>query len=196
MPTITPITELEAVNAMLLSIGQAPVNTLAVSGLTDAAVARTLLTDFTRRVLSRGFAFNQDDGYPLSPDVDGVVLIPPTALKVNPDTPKITERRHPTKGRALWNGPELTWTFAEPVSCRITWGFPFEDLPETARRYIATAAARQFQARTVGSPILDRFLEEDVATAWMLLEREERAVRKTNLFSDNAVLGGFGSRSY
>ena len=197
MPMLDPLTELEAVNAMLLSIGQAPVNTLNVSGLTDVSIARDKLAEVTRRILSRGYAFNTDDNYPLSPDADGVVLLPKGALKVKAsDTSKLSVRHHPTKGRALWNGDSLTWTFTAPVACQITWGFSFEELPETARCYIATAAGREFQARIVGSTILDRFLEEDVQRAWLLLEREERATRKTNLFRNNAGLSGFGSRSY
>lgn len=197
MPMLDPLTELEAVNAMLLSIGQAPVNTLNVSGLTDVSVARDKLSEVTRRILSRGYAFNTDENYPLSPDADGVVLLPKGALKVKTeDTTKVSVRQHPTKGRALWNGDQLTWKFETTVPCQITWGFSFEELPETARCYIATAAGREFQARIVGSTILDRFLEEDVQRAWLLLEREERASRKTNLFRNNAGLSGFGSRSY
>jgi hypothetical protein len=43
---------------------------------------------------------------------------------------------------------------------------------------------------------LDKFLDEDVQRAWLIMEREERATRKTNLFRNNAGLAGFGSRSY
>lgn len=197
MPMLDPLSELEAVNAMLLSIGQAPVNTLNVSGLTDVSVARDKLSEVTRRVLSRGYSFNTDDGYPLSPDAEGIILIPKGALKVKPSgTTKASIRQHPTKGRALWNSDMLTWVFAAPEACQVTWGFTFEELPETARCYIATAAGREFQARIVGSQILDSFLDEDVQRAWLLLEREERASRKTNLFRNNAGLSGFGSRSY
>jgi hypothetical protein len=99
MPMLDPLTELEAVNAMLLSIGQAPVNTLNVSGLTDVSVARDKLSEVTRRVLSRGYSFNTDDNYPLSPDAESVILIPKGALKVKPSgTSKLSVRQHPTKG--------------------------------------------------------------------------------------------------
>lgn len=40
MPIISAMTELEAVNEMLMSIGQAPVNTLSVTGIRDVSVAR------------------------------------------------------------------------------------------------------------------------------------------------------------
>jgi hypothetical protein len=81
---ISATTELEAVNEMLMSIGQAPVNTLAVSGIKDVNIARARLQSQTRRVLSRGFNFNTDDNYTLTPDSDGIILIPNGTLKMRP----------------------------------------------------------------------------------------------------------------
>ena len=197
MPMISFMTELEAVNEMLMSIGQAPVNTLAVTGIKDVAIARARLASMTRRVLSRGFNFNTDEGYPLTPDSDGIILIPDGALKVEGSGPTddYTQRRH-SKGLALYNKTDRTFAFPAGITVKVVWSFAFEDLPETARCYIATAAGRRFQSKAIGSQILDRFEEEDEMKAWLLLERDERGSRKTNLFRNNATLAGFGSRSY
>lgn len=198
MPMISVMTELEAVNEMLMSIGQAPVNTLAVTGIKDVNIAKTRLTSMTRRVLSRGFNFNTDEGYELTPDVDGLIAFPAGALKVEgmSSADEFTVRRHPSKGMAIYNKVDRTFEFAAPIAVKITWAFAFEDLPETARCYIATAAGRRFQSKVVGSPILDRYEEEDEMKAWILLERDERGSRKTNLFRGNAQLAGFGNRRY
>lgn len=198
MPIIAPMTELEAVNEMLMSIGQAPVNTLLVSGIKDVSIAHARLGLATRRVLSRGFAFNTDEGYPLAPDVDGVILIPSNALRVSAMDAgsDFIQRRHPTKGMALYNKTDRTFIFTTSVDLRIVWAFAFGDLPETARTYIATAAARRFQSKALGSQVLDGFESEDEQRAWLLLEREERSVRKTNMFRTNRTMSGFGSRSY
>jgi hypothetical protein len=194
---IEVMTELEAVNEMLMSIGQAPVSTLNVSGIRDVNVARAELVKVSRRVQSRGWHFNTDDTYTLYPDADGIVLIPAGALKVKGATATdvYTTRRH-AKGMALYNRTDATFVFPASVTVAVVWGFTFEDLPETARAYVATSAGRKFQSRVVGSPILDRYEEEDELKAWVLLEREERAARKTNLFRNNATLSGFGSRRY
>jgi hypothetical protein len=197
MPIISAMTELEAVNEMLMSIGQAPVNTLSVTGIRDVSIARARLSSMTRRVLSRGFNFNTDENYPLLPDTDGIVLVPEGALKIEGmgPTDDYTTRRH-SKGMALYNKTDRTFRFTTSVSVKIVWAFAFEDLPETARDYIATAAGRRFQSKAIGSQILDRYEEDDEMKAWFLLEREERGQRKTNLFRNNASLAGFGSRSY
>jgi len=195
---ITPMTELEAVNEMLMSIGQAPVSTLNVSGIKDVNVARAELTKVSRRVQSRGWNWNTDDDYQLSPDVDGYIAVPSGALKIDASTfaENLVERRHDTKGRCLYSRDRRSFQFTEPVNVQIVWGFSFEDLPETARCFIATSAGRKFQSRVIGSQILDRFQEEDEAKAWVLLEREERASRDTNLFRRNAALSGFLNRRY
>ncbi|EQB10418.1 hypothetical protein L284_17150 [Novosphingobium lindaniclasticum LE124] len=191
------MTELEAVNEMLMSIGQAPVNTLAVTGIKDVSIARARLSSMTRRVLSRGFNFNTDEDYPLTPDSEGIILVPEGTLKIEgmSATDDFTTRRHP-KGLALYNKTDRTFTFPAGITVKIVWAFAFEDCPETARCYIATAAGRRFQSKAIGSQILDRFEEEDEMKAWLLLERDERGQRKTNLFRNNATLAGFGSRSY
>lgn len=198
MPMIQPMTELDAVNEMLMSIGQAPVNTLNVSGIKDVNIAKARLQGMTRRVLSRGFNFNTDEDYELSPDVDGIIAIPAGTLKVEAMTPtdELVQRRHPSKGMCLYNKAERSFTFTAPVTVKVVWSFAFEDLPETARCYIATAAGRRFQSKVIGSQILDRYEEEDELKAWLLLEREERGTRKTNLFRNNASMAGFGNRRY
>jgi hypothetical protein len=190
--------ELEAVNEMLMSIGQAPVNTLNVTGIKDVNIARKELVKVSRRVQTRGWAWNTDENYRLQPDTEGVIMVPQNALSVRPMSAchDFVIRRHDTKGLALWDRKHLTWSFVAPVATSVIWGFAFEDLPEAARCYIATAAGRKFQARVIGSPILDKFEEEDVTTAWVLLEREERRVRQTNLFRQNRYLASFTRRNY
>lgn len=197
MAVLSAMTELEAVNEMLMSIGQAPVNTLNVTGIKDVNIAKARLTSETRRVLTQGWNFNTDENYELSPNVDGVILIPSGVIRVDGTSPSddFTIRRG-NAGMALYNKTDQTFVFAAPVKVKVMWAFAFEDLPETARCYIATAAARRFQARVVGSQILDRYGEEDEAKAWALLQRDERGSRKTNLFRGNAGMSFVSNRQY
>lgn len=197
MAVIAPMSELEAVNELLISIGQAPVSTLAVSGIRDVNIAKAELQKVSRRVQTRGWNFNTDEAYKLTPDVDGNILIPAGAIKVDASSKfeNFVQRRHATKGLVLYNKDDQTDVFTEPVEVDIVWGFAFEDLPETARCYVATAAGRKFQSRVIGSRILDAFQAEDVQSAWVLLVREERASRDTNMFRRNPSLQAFSNRS-
>lgn len=198
MALLTPMSELEAVNRMLGSIGQAPVNSLSVSGIGDVDKAKSQLAETNRDVQTTGWSWNTDEAYKLTPDVDGHIAVPLGALDVVP-TDKlrtITIRRHPSKGMALYDVDEGRFEFPddESIECRIIWGFPFDDLPQAARTYIATAAARRFQAQVVSSTVLDRYNEQDEDRAWNLLLRRERASRRTNAFTLNSRLRRFHTR--
>lgn len=198
MPLLNPTTELEAVNSMLLSIGQAPVSTLNVTGIQDVNTAKMMLTTVTRAVLSCKYNWNTDEGYSLTRDIDGVILIPNGILEADPQDPSVNAviRRHPEKGLALWDKDGLTWAFTSSVPCKVTWGFSFEDLPEIARMYIMIAAGRKFQRTIVGSKVLDSFEEVDETKAWIELQKTELRSRDNNLFRKNPRMASLMSRSY
>lgn len=196
MAIITATTELEAVNEMLMSLGQAPVNSLAVSGIKDVAIARQRLRQSLRTCLSKGYWFNTDESFVLTPDIDGNILIPVNALKVDSADADITERKLDPKGRCLWDRANQTFEFADPVTVRVVWGFEFDAIPQTARDYVSTTAGRRFQSKVIGSQILDRFEQEDEMKAYIALIREDRASRRTNLFTGSRSISAFGSRRH
>lgn len=185
MAVLAPMTDLEAVNRMLASIGQAPVNTLTTTGIGDVAKARQQLLETSRDVQAVGYSWNTDEAFELTPDADGAIILPNGTLDVDASEPtrNVLMRMHPTKEKlALYDADEQTFTFTEPLDVRIIWGYEFNDLPPPARSYIATAAARRFQAQIVSSTVLDRFNEKDEERAFLLLQRHERRVRDTNVF--------------
>jgi len=65
---IAPTTELEAVNAMLSAIGEAPIAQAALTTITaaDVDMAVNLLRNTTREVLSMGWKFNTEFGFQLA----------------------------------------------------------------------------------------------------------------------------------
>lgn len=199
MPMLPDFTELDAVNDMLVSIGQTPVNTLAgVSGIRDVNIAKAELMKVSRNVQLIGWNFNTDDTYDLAPDINGQVAIPAGVLRIDPvdASADYVPRRAPNGPMALWDKANRTFTFTAPVSCKVVWGYAFEDLPPAASAYVALAAARKFQKRIIGSNELDGFNAEDEQRAWATLMRDERASRDTNMFRKSASLQSFGSRSY
>ena len=192
MAVLLPMTDLEAVNRMLSSIGQAPVNTLAVAGVGDVAKAAQQLLETARDVQSVGYSWNTDYGMTLTPDPDtGFILVPLGALDIDAAdaTENVVVRADPDSGQpALYDADNHTFVFTDPVDVDVIWGYEFNDLPQAARSYIATAAARRFQAQIVNSPILDRFNAEDEERAFLLLQRYERRSRDTNSFRRSASL--------
>lgn len=200
MAVLSFTTELEAVNAMLGSIGMSPVPGLDDSGIEDANRARDLLRATTRGTLTRGYDFNTDEAYELRPDPDGIVKVPTGVLEIDPsdNSLSVVQRRHPVNGdMCLWDKTNSTWVFDAPVECDVVWSFAFEDLPETARSYITVAAGRQFQQGSVGAQILDAFESEDEQRLWFLLEKREAKSRRANVFRDSPqVASSVNNRRY
>lgn len=189
--------ELDAVNTMLQSIGQAPVNTLEVSGIGDVARARKTLERTNRDVQSAGWSWNTDRNYNLQPDTQGYINLPIGALDVDAEdvSSSVVVRRNPnTNAMALWDGDNNTFVFSLAVPVKVIWGIAFNDLPQSARTYIGALAARRFQGQIVSSPVLDRINQEEVDSAWLLLQRRERATRDTNVFRANPTVGSFANR--
>src|SRR5690625_3614987 len=81
---LQPLTELDAVNIMLVSIGEQPVNTLELAGVSEVSVGRDILHQTSRQVQSQGLRCNYEENYPLTRDVNGQVKLPANTLKVYP----------------------------------------------------------------------------------------------------------------
>lgn len=171
-PTLL-LTQLDAVNMMLSSIGQAPVSSLNVSGIRDVSIAKLSLDNVTREVLLRGWNFNTDYDWPLVPDANGKILVPATVLDIDPcDVNVDVVVRYETGVQRLYDREHRTFVFtADSVDVNVTWAFPFEEVPEAARSYIATRAARIFQSQVIGSDILFRFTEQHETETYATLRR-------------------------
>lgn len=165
--SLTPTTELEAVNLIIGSIGEAPVNTLEDDAITDVAVARQTLATVSRDVQKRGWHFNSEVNYPLTPDADtGKISPPANCLKIDADYHHgqfdITQR-----GAFLYDRLARSFVFTDTLYVDMVVMLPFEELPEAARWYIALRATRRFGDATLGSDTLHGFnkADEDAAKA-------------------------------
>ena len=82
MATLVPTSKLDAVNSILLGIGEAPVNTLG-SGLQEAEIAEVTLNNINREVQTLGWHFNTEVRYSLGKNSDGIINLPSNCLKVD-----------------------------------------------------------------------------------------------------------------
>ena len=179
---ITPTTELEAVNECLANIGQTPVST--VSGVigVDAATALSLVRSITRELQARGWYWNIEVDYPINPDSNGNLFLPSNVLSVD-TTGYYQDKDVVARGRRLYDRKNRTYVFTEGVKVEMIVGLPFEELPETARRYISLRAARIFQNRTEGSNDPEDTQAEDRAYADLVAD--DMRVQDNNMLTDN-----------
>ena len=179
-------TELEAVNSMLATIGEAPVNSITGTLPLDASLAKNTLTEINREVQSAGWHFNMRYDYTLSLDTDSKIPLAENIMRVdlNPDKYSVTEYDVIKQGSFLFNKKGNTFVFDKALDAVVTLYIDFTDLPENARRYITLRAGRIFQDRTIGGNTLHRFSATDEANALAILKQEETQTGNHSIFNN------------
>lgn len=180
---LNPTTELDAINTMLSSIGEAPVNTVEDSGVVDAVMARQILTSVSREVQTRGWHFNTDKDFKLTPTFpEGELVLPRSVLRV--DSVGIDEHIDVVvRGQRLYNRRKHSFRFDRPLLVDIIILLPFDDLPEPARGYITIRASRIFQERVVGSGELSSFSQKDEMRALVALKEMDGDTADYNILT-------------
>ena len=179
-------TELEAVNVILGSIGESPVNSIVNTGLLYVDVAVGILNETSREVQSSGWTFNTEVAYPLTPDVNSALVLPANTLKINTQTFSDLSKVVTRRGSKVYDITNHTTIFSSGAKVDLVLYLPFTDLPESARQYIITKAARRFQARFLGSSELGRFTFQDEQDARVLFISEDVENGGYNMVKDNS----------
>lgn len=178
-----PITELDAVNMMLLSIGQSPVNTLAVTNIKDVSYAMLTLHNTSREVQTKDWWFNRERNYPIAPNVDNKIPVPANVLDIDCEN---QNEELIQRGDFMYDMKNHTSIIPRSLKYDVTWFLPWTDIPQVARNYIAVRAARIFQSQSVGSEVLYRYDAQLEAEMLAPLERAHYKNVDTNLLAGSA----------
>ena len=181
---VSKTSKLDAINSMLIGIGEAPVNTLN-SGLQEAEVAEIVLDSISREVQSMGWAFNTDIRYTLSPNSSDNIALPSNTLRV--DTTGL-KRDYNTdvieRDNKLYDRTKNSFIFTESVEVDIIFLFDFIELPEIARQYIALRAGRKFQENILGSAEMTQLQFKDEQQALFALRAADAENADFNIFDN------------
>jgi len=183
----SPTTQLQAVNILLSTIGEAPVSSLS-SGLLDAETAETLINEVSRNVQSLGWNFNTELNLTISPNEAGEVVLPVEYVRADL-AQSLTKFRSSTeeyilRGQKMYDKVKHSYTISKPLKLDIITLLSFTDLPEVARRYITAKASRIFQERVVGSDTLSAMNRQDETEALYALREMEGDNGDYNIFDD------------
>lgn len=183
----TPTTKLEAVNSMLSTIGEAPVNSL-TSGLVDAETAETILNEVSRSVQAHGWNFNSEPDYTVAADIGGNVVLPTEIIRAdlaNSETKyRSSKQEYIQRGNKMYDKVKHSFNIGKALKLDVVVLLDFEICPEVARRYIAVKAARIFQERVVGSDSLSAMNRNDEQEALFALQEMEGDNGDYNIFDD------------
>jgi len=162
---VAATTELECINIMLAAIGEAPINTLTGTLPVDAVTAQKTLAEINKDVQNEGWSFNQEFNVVLTRDGSNQITLGTDMLKVDANV-----FDHPTidviqRGLKMYDRKNNTYVFDTDLTCNITYFRNFDEIPESARRYINIRAARVFVDRLVGDDGLRTYTAQDEARA-------------------------------
>lgn len=184
MPEATPTTKLAAVNIMLSTVGAMPVNSLETNLPGQAILAQQILDEVDLDVATRGWHFNTESDYTLLRAIDGRILIPENIIRAwfskqtypNLD---LTMRRDTDLMMAFYDKVTHSFQMPSDLTATVVLLFPFEDAPESYRRYVTCRAARIFQDRSVGSQPHHVYntMDENVAERWLKRHEGTQQVR-------------------
>ena len=162
---VAETTELECINIMLAAIGEAPINSLVGTLPVDARIAQSTLTEVNKSVQSEGWSFNTETDVTLTRDGTNQIALGTDMLKVDANV-----FDHPTidviqRGLKMYDRKNNTYVFDTDLTCNVTYFRNFDEIPESARRYINIRAARVFVDRLVGDDGLRTYTAQDEARA-------------------------------
>ena len=181
---VVATTELEAVNTCLMNIGETPVQSLEDDTVVDATIALDIVRNVTRELQTQSWHWNTDVQIKLARNLEGRIVLAPNVMRVKPSG---NDSHLPIvqRGVYLYNRLTHSYKFDHDITVDQTIGLPYDELPETARRFIALRAARIFQERTISSETLAQSDRRDEQTAYTQLVNEETNVAGYNMVADN-----------
>jgi hypothetical protein len=197
MSLTTPTTELQAVNQVLATIGESPLESLSDTLPQIGELILETLHRTAREVLSHGWAFNTDYDVTLSPDpATSTISVPEDTLKIDVlFWPGSGVDVISLRGDRLYNSDEGTFEFDDYVRVSLVRALPWDDTPESFRQYVTARTARKIHQQSVGTAGLISLILQDEAQAFRELQRDQSTTRDLSLLTHPASLRFLRRRS-
>ena len=166
-------TELDAVNSILMSVGESPVNSLSVQS-PEVVIAQKTLQQVCREILAEGWKFNTETQYPITLDTNDHAIVPANVLQIDlnrfrhPDAYD-TVKKSDSGTMKLYDLHEHSFKFENSsggkIYVDIIWMIVFADIPQVFKDYITVRAARIASNRMVNNPEAAELIAQDEAQA-------------------------------
>ena len=183
-------TELDAVNSILMSVGESPVNTLTVQS-PEVAIAQKTLRQVCREIEAEGWSFNTENEYPINLDVNNQCVVPNNVLQIDLNIYQHGKdydvvKRTDNGIEKIYDKKDHTFTFenCDKLYFDIVWMVDFEDLPQPFKDYITAKATRVSANRMVNNQETAKLLEADEAYARALALQYDTRQGDHNIFND------------
>jgi hypothetical protein len=182
--TIYAKSKLDMINDALLAIGESPfIDGTVVDNIpvgTDGETAKRLVEKTMVEVQSRGWYFNTDYDFVLTPDINGFITMPPNTLRVDFGNAG-NKHRYTIKNGSIYDYLNKTFIIESELLCDVTWLVDYAELPPEAYEYISLRAARKTQQKLIGSVETDSFTIRDETDSYVNLQRRQAQSQDYNI---------------
>ena len=185
-------TELDAVNSILMSVGESPVNTLTVQS-PEVAIAQKTLQQVCREVLTEGWVFNTEKQYPITLDSNNHCIVPNDVLQIDLNQFKHLDDFHVVKRTdngvvKLYDMYEHRYNFENTSEGKlyvdIIWMQDFEEIPQVFKDYITLRASRIASNRMISDQRAAELISADEQMARANVMEYDANQADYNIFND------------
>jgi hypothetical protein len=174
-----------AINIALSVVGEQLIeNDVPIEGIYEAEVADLLIETTKTEILEEGWSFNTDENWEMLPDVNGYIVIPTTALRIDASS---TDTNVIRKDGKLYDKDNQTYIFESSVECDVVWDVDFDDLPTIMKSYITLKASRILYQRLVGDADMLNILIKDEQEALLRVRNHEDDIKDVTIFDNSQV---------
>ena len=166
--------ELSAVNQILGAIGQSPVTALEYTN-PEVSYCYQLLQECTRDIQNEGWVFNRELAVPFTPDANDNIVFQNDMLRLDVTGDFINRNTDVVqRDGKLYDKVQHTYEFNRAhnlvnsdgkIYLNVTWLFPYDDMPQTFKRYAIAKAQVRAAAQLVSNPQLYSMLQQQEAMA-------------------------------
>lgn len=166
---------LDGVNRILVSAQMQPVASLSSPDRLTSK-AQQILEDTTDRELERGYDFNQDYDYTLTPTASQfpIPTSPWTVLSLDIRPENSNGKDLVVRDGKLWDRTNHTATFTESTfKADITWAIDFDNCPLVFQEYVVACASVRFAVEVSVDPMVAQQLRANEARAFHNLKSRD-----------------------
>ena len=154
---------LSAVNSVLGSIGQAPVQRLEYTN-PEISFIQNIIDEVNADVQNEGWVFNREQNYPFIPNSENEIIVPPNVLRLDVSEGQVYRTTDVVRrGGLLYDKINHSYKFTQTLKCDVVWNYLFDDLPTVFKRYIQYRASVRAATQLVANKELAAILASQEA---------------------------------
>lgn len=179
---------LGAINNLLREVGTRAVTSVNIAH-PDVVDAKTMLEEWTDKLLKRGWWFNRMKNVLKTPDENGYISLNSTVLRFE-ITHEVDKRDYPLltkRQNRLLDLNKNTYQFGRQLTLDLFIELEWDDLPDAAQQYIVSRAASAFVRVKLEDTPKSRDLLLEAQEHMNDLHAQELQTEKNNMFDSPAA---------